>query len=323
LSQFKGGEVVSKNISSVDAQGEYLSRHVMEPGPLADRKLTGTWKDYVTVTKIGIILGNLLTVITGMWLAAGGSLTGQPVLLTLLGTALIIASGTCLNNYIDRDIDQKMVRTKKRALADGRLNPKNVLQMGFLFAILGTILLLYVNVLTTLVALFGLFGYVVLYTMWLKRAHSLNTVVGSVAGAVPPMIGWAAVANSLDPGAWTLFAIMFVWQIPHFLAIAIRRREDYRAAGIPMLPVVKGNKETKWQMLHYVATLIPVSLLLAYTTNVGMVYVWMALILGIAWFVLSIRGFFAKDDILWARKYFIYSLIYLTVMFVGMIVITI
>jgi protoheme IX farnesyltransferase len=314
---------VSKNISSVDAQGEYLSHHVMEPGPLADRKLTGTWKDYVSVTKIGIILGNLLTVITGMWLAAGGSLTGQPVLLTLLGTALIIASGTCLNNYIDRDIDQKMVRTKKRALADGRLNPKNVLQMGFLFAILGTILLLYVNVLTTLVALFGLFGYVVLYTMWLKRAHSLNTVVGSVAGAVPPMIGWAAVANSLDPGAWTLFAIMFVWQIPHFLAIAIRRREDYRAAGIPMLPVVKGNKETKWQMLHYVATLIPVSLLLAYTTNVGMVYVWMALILGIAWFVLSIRGFFAKDDILWARKYFIYSLIYLTVMFVGMIVITI
>jgi protoheme IX farnesyltransferase len=314
---------VSKNISSVDAGGEYLSRHVMEPGPLADRKLTGTWKDYVTVTKIGIILGNLLTVITGMWLAAGGSFTGQPVLLTLLGTALIIASGTCLNNYIDRDIDQKMLRTKKRALAEGRLNPKNVLQMGFLFAILGTILLLYVNVLATLVALFGLFGYVVLYTMWLKRAHSLNTVVGSVAGAVPPMIGWAAVTNSLDPGAWTLFAIMFIWQIPHFLAIAIRRREDYRAAGIPMLPVVKGNKETKWQMLHYVATLIPVSLLLAYTIDISMAYVWMALILGIVWFVLSIRGFYAKDDVVWAKKYFIYSIIYLTIMFVGMIVITI
>jgi protoheme IX farnesyltransferase len=314
---------VSKNISSVNAQGEYLSRHVMEPGPLADRKLTGTWKDYVTVTKIGIILGNLLTVITGMWLAAGGSFSGQPVLLTLLGTALIIASGTCLNNYIDRDIDQKMLRTKKRALAEGRLNPRNVLQMGFLFAILGTVLLLFVNVLATLVALFGLFGYVVLYTMWLKRAHSLNTVVGSVAGAVPPMIGWAAVTNSLDPGAWMLFAIMFIWQIPHFLAIAIRRREDYRAAGIPMLPVVKGNKETKWQMLHYVAALIPVSLLLAYTIDISMAYVWMALILGIVWFVMSIRGFYAKDDVIWAKKYFIYSIIYLTLMFVGMIVITI
>jgi protoheme IX farnesyltransferase len=314
---------VSKNISSVDAQGEYLSRHVMEPGPLADRKLTGTWKDYVTVTKIGIILGNLLTVITGMWLAAGGSFAGQPVLLTLLGTALIIASGTCLNNYIDRDIDQKMLRTKKRALAEGRLDPKNVVVMGFLFAILGTILLLYVSVVATLVALFGLFGYVVLYTMWLKRRHSLNTVVGSVAGAVPPMIGWAAVTNSLDPGAWALFAIMFIWQIPHFLAIAIRRREDYRAAGIPMLPVVKGNNETKWQMLHYVATLIPVSLLLAYTVEISMAYVWMAIILGIIWFVLSIRGFSAKDDVVWAKKYFIFSIIYLTIMFVGMIVITI
>jgi protoheme IX farnesyltransferase len=314
---------VSKDISTVNTQGEYLSRNVMEPGPLADRKLTGTWKDYVTVTKIGIILGNLLTVITGMFLAAGGSITGQPVLLTLLGTALIIASGTCLNNYIDRDIDQKMLRTKKRALAEGRLNPRNVLQMGFVFAILGTTLLLYVNVLTTLVALFGLFGYVVLYTMWLKRAHSLNTVVGSIAGAVPPMIGWAAVTNSLDAGAWILFAIMFVWQIPHFLAIAIRRCEDYRAAGIPMLPVVRGFKETKWQMLNYVAALIPVSLLLAYFTNVGLAYVWMALILGMAWLILSIRGFFVKDDVLWARKYFVFSLIYLTVMFVGMIVITV
>jgi protoheme IX farnesyltransferase len=314
---------VENNASGVATGDEYISRHVMEPGPLSDKKLTGTWKDYVSVTKVGIILGNLLTVITGMWLAAEGSLLGQPVLATLLGTALIIASGTCLNNYIDRDIDQKMLRTKGRALAEGRLNPKNVLQMGFILAILGTGLLLTVNVLATLVALFGLFVYVVVYTMWLKRLHSLNTVVGSVSGAVPPVIGWVAVTNSIDVAAWILFFIMFLWQPPHFLALAMRRCEDYRAAGIPMLPVVRGFKETKWQMAFYVAALVPVSLLLYWFTEVGLPYVIMALILGSAWLISSIRGFFAKDDILWARKYFVFSLIYLTIMFVGMMVVTI
>lgn len=313
---------MEKNVSSVVAD-KYVSHHVMEPGPLSDKKLTGTWKDYLSVTKVGIILGNLLTVITGMWLAAEGSLMGQPVFATLLGTALIIASGTCLNNYIDRDIDQKMLRTKGRALAEGRLNPQNVLLMGIILAILGTALLLTVNVLPTLVALFGLFVYVVVYTMWIKRRHSLNTVVGSVSGAVPPVIGWVAVTNSIDVAAWILFFIMFLWQPPHFLALAIRRVEDYRAAGIPMLPVVRGFKETKWQMTNYVAALVPISLLLFYFTEVGLPYVIMTLILGITWLIISIRGFYTKDDILWARKYFVFSLIYLTVLFVGMMVVTI
>ncbi|WP_202079866.1 heme o synthase [Caldalkalibacillus salinus] len=317
---------MNKASTEVDTQQEYVSHHVMEPGPLADRKLTGTWKDYVTVTKLGIIIGNLLTVFTGMWLASaatGHSLDGVTILCTLLGAALIIASGTCLNNYLDRDIDQKMQRTKKRALAQGRLDSKSVLTMGFVFAILGTTLLLPMGYLATLVALFGLFGYVVLYTLWLKRTHELNTVVGSVAGAVPPMIGWAAVAKSLDPGAWVLFSIMFVWQIPHFLAIAIRRYEDYKNAGIPMLPVVRGFRDTKWQMLNYTAGLIPVSLLLPLSVSMSSAYVWLALILGIAWLVLSVKGFFTKgheETIDWAKKYFIYSLVYLVLLFTSMIV---
>lgn len=315
---------MSKVSTDVQAQQEYVAQHVMEPGPLADRKLTGTWRDYITVTKIGIVTGNLLTVFAGMWLAAGGDLSGQPVLRALLGTALIIASGTCLNNFIDRDIDQKMLRTQKRANAVARLSPTNVLIMGILFSVLGTGLLLSVNMLTTLVALFGLFGYVVLYTLWLKRTHHLNTVVGSVAGAVPPMIGWAAMANSLDSGAWILFFIMFVWQIPHFLAIAIRRYDDYKAAGIPMLPVVKGFRQTKWHMLNYVAALIPVSLLLPiFVPQVRLGYVWMALALGIFWLFFSIRGFKALDHIQWAKKQFIFSLIYLTVMFSGMVLFSI
>jgi protoheme IX farnesyltransferase len=317
---------MDKHISSVSVEGNYVPHHVMEPGPLSDRKLTGTWKDYVSVTKIGIIVSNLLTVITGMWLAAesfGVSLDPLLATLTLLGTALIIASGTCLNNYIDRDIDPLMKRTEKRALAQGRLDPRNVLIMGYILSVLGTVLLLYVNILTTIVALFGLFVYVVVYTMWTKRTHSLNTVVGSFSGAVPPMIGWVSVSGSLDGGSWILFAIMFLWQPPHFLALAMRRVEDYRAAGIPMLPVVKGFYETKRQMLLYVLALLPVSLTLPLYTNLNMTYIWLALILGVGWLVLSFKGFKAEDDLVWARKYFFYSLIYLMVMFIGMIVISI
>ncbi|MDQ0337523.1 protoheme IX farnesyltransferase [Caldalkalibacillus uzonensis] len=317
---------MDKAVKSV--KKEYISRHVMEPGPLADRKLSGTWKDYVTVTKVGIILGNLLTVLTGMWLAAGGfvgfsQLSLALILLTLLGTALIIASGTCLNNFIDRDIDQKMLRTKNRALAEGRLDPKNVLIMGYILAVLGTVLLLFVNWVATMMALIGLFFYVVVYTMWLKRTHHLNTVVGGVAGAMPPVIGWTAVTGSLDPGAWVFFAFMFVWQPPHFLALAMRRCEDYRAAGIPMLPVVKGFGVTKQQIVLWVAALIPTSLYLYLVTNVGWSYVWLALVLGLAWLALALAGFYIKKDILWARINFVYSLAYLSLMCIGIMLSTI
>lgn len=320
---------MEKNISTLDEQNDkYVPHHVMEPGPLSDKKLSGTWKDYVSVTKVGIILSNLLTVITGIVLAASTldvalADNGLNILYTLLGTALIIASGTCLNNYIDRDIDQKMSRTKNRALVEGRLNPKHVLIMGFLLAILGTALLVLVNIVTTLVALFGLFVYVVVYTMWWKRKHSLNTVIGSLSGAVPPVIGWTAISGgSIDAGAWILFLIMFLWQPPHFLALAMRRCEDYRAAGVPMLPVVKGFHETKKQMLNYVFVLVPGSLLLFMYTSVQYAYVWIALALGIIWIVLTVKGFYAKDDLKWARQYFLFSLIYMTVLFVSIIILS-
>lgn len=310
---------------------DYTPHHVMEPGPLADRKLTGTWKDYVSVTKVGIIVANLMTVIAGMWLAAGGAsgffdLSPFLIVFTILGTSLIIASGTCLNNYYDRDIDQKMDRTKQRALVEGKLDPQNVLLMGIIFALIGTVLLLLVDVIATAVALFGLFGYAVVYTMWTKRKHHINTIVGSVPGAVPPMIGWAAVTGSLDAGAWVLFLIMFLWQPPHFLALAIRRCEDYRAAGIPMLPVVKGFHFTKKLMVMYIAVLIPASLyLLLVIPDLGLVYFWLALVLGISWLVIAMRGFYIdkKDDIKWARNTFLFSLVYLMVLFFAMMIITI
>lgn len=318
---------MDKVMRSEEAEKDYVPHHVMEPGPLSDKKLTGTWKDYVSVTKVGIILGNLMTVFAAMWLAAEGfrgfiGLENHIILLTLLGTALIIASGTCLNNYIDRDIDQKMQRTKKRPSATGRLNARQILIMGISLGVIGTGLLLPVGILTTIMALIGLFGYVFIYTMWLKRTHHLNTVVGSVAGAMPPVIGWTAVTGSLDAGAIILFVILFIWQPPHFLALAMRRCEDYRAAGIPMLPVVKGFPVTKQQIVLYTAALIPASLYLFFFTSVGWGYFWTALILGIAWLALALPGLFQKpeNDIPWAKKNFIFSLIYLTVLCIAMIV---
>lgn len=307
-------------------QDNYVSNHVMEPGPLSDRKLSGTWKDYISVTKVGIILGNLLTVLAGMWLASI-TILNQPLnfsltVITLLGTSFIIASGTCLNNYIDRDIDQRMSRTKNRALPEGRLNPNNVLLMGWILAILGTVTLVYVNVLTAIVALIGLFFYVVIYTLWLKRTHHINTVVGGIAGAMPPLIGWAAVTGSLEFGAWILFAILFVWQPPHFLALAMKRVDDYRAAGIPMLPVVRGFAETKRQIFIYTVVLLPMSLLLVMHSAVGVAYLVLASILGLIWIVLSGSGFYTNNDLKWAKYNFTFSLIYLTLLCVGIIIFT-
>jgi protoheme IX farnesyltransferase len=170
-----------------------------------------------------------------------------------------------------------------------------------------------------MMAIIGLFFYVVIYTIWLKRTSTLNTVVGGVSGAMPPVIGYVAVSGQMDAVAWILFIFLFLWQPPHFLALAMRRCEEYRAAGIPMLPVVRGFEETKRQMLIWAAVLIPASLLLYGLGVVGIVYFTLALILGLVWVGLLIVGFYVKDEIRWARKMFLYSIIYLTVLFNVMI----
>ena len=308
---------MDKVINNENIDKEFTLHHVMEPGPLSDRKLTGTWRDYITVTKVGIILGNLLTVIAGMWLAAGGwtgfsQLPISQIVLTILGTALVIASGTCLKNYIDRDIDQIMERTKKRPSADGRLEPRRVLLLGYILALAGTFMLLNVNIVATLSALFGLFIYVIVYTLWLKRTHHINTVVGGISGAMPPVIGYTAVTGSLDMGVLVFFVLMFIWQPPHFLALAIKRREDYRKAGIPMLPVVKGVPVTKQQIIVWVASLIPASLYLYLVAPLNLAYVAIVLFLGIGWLILALAGSKKYDDTKWASKNFVWSLLYLT-----------
>ncbi|RBW70249.1 heme o synthase [Bacillus taeanensis] len=293
---------------------------VMEPGPLSEPR-TGTWKDFITLTKMGIVLSNLITTFAGLWIAAQysnfdffGNL--NIVIFAILGTALVVAGGTSLNNYIDRDIDKIMPRTKDRPSADGRIPANQVLWVGYTLAAVGTVFLLMTEVMAAVLGLVGLFFYVVLYTMWTKRTTSFNTAVGAVSGAMPPLIGWAAIDPDLSPVAWAMFLVMFIWQMPHFFAIAMKRCEDYRAAGIPMLPVVAGFKLTKRQMVLYVGAIIPVSLLLY---NFGVIYTTIAAVLGFGWLAVGIAGFFTKDDIKWARTMFVYSINYLTIMFVLMI----
>ncbi|HEU4963504.1 MAG TPA: heme o synthase [Bacilli bacterium] len=297
------------------------SNPIMEPGPLSDLNRVGSLRDFISVTKVGITVANLMTVFAGLWLASSAQASGLTILWTLLGTALVIMSGTCLNNYWDRDLDKKMMRTAKRALPNGRLTANSVLMMGLGFAIVGTLLLAtQINLLTAVLGLVGLFDYVVIYTMWLKRRSHQSTIWGGISGAMPMVMGWTAITGTMDFGAWALFLLMFLWQPPHFLALAIRRCEDYRQGGIPLLPVVKGFEVTKRQMLRWIAALIPATLLLFKIEGLGYTYLITGLVLVGLWFAHALSGFFVKDDIKWARQSFVLSLIYLTVMNIVIII---
>lgn len=282
-----------------------------------------SWREYVAISKTGIVTSNLITVFAGLFLAAyynSVSLMSDPltVVLTLLGAAMIIAGGCALNNFIDRDIDHIMERTKDRPSVTGQLSGKQTLTYGLAMSLGGTTLLAMTTLTAAVIGLIGLFIYVILYSLWTKRTTTLNTIVGSFSGAVPPLIGWAALDPGLHPVAWSLFLIMFLWQPPHFLALAMRRKDEYAAAGIPMLPVVAGFAMTKRQIVWYVAALLPVSLLMV---NFGAVYTVTAALLGGGWLLLGLTGFKSKNDIQWATRMFVFSLNYLTILFVVIILV--
>lgn len=282
-----------------------------------------TWREYLAISKTGIVMSNLITTFAGLYLAAyytGTTLGSDPLtaFLALLGSALVMAGGGALNNYIDRDIDHIMERTKERPTVTGKLTGKQTLTYGLSISIAGTAFLAMTTLMAAVIGVLGLIIYVVLYSMWTKRTTTLNTIVGSFSGAVPPLIGWAAIDAGLHPYAWSLFLIMFIWQPPHFLALAMKRSDEYKAAGIPMLPVVAGFAITKRQIIWYVAALIPVSLLVA---DFGVVYTTLAVLLGGGWLGLGLAGLKTKDDLKWAKHMFIYSLNYLTIMFVLMVIV--
>ncbi|KIL44756.1 heme o synthase [Jeotgalibacillus soli] len=285
---------------------------------------TTAWKDFLALIKIGIVNSNLITTFTGLWLALYFTNTHflvslDTIFLTLVGSSLIVAGSCSINNYIDRDIDHLMERTKTRPTVTGRVQASKVLSLGLVLIAIGQIMLFMTTITAGIIGLIGVFSYVVLYTMWSKRKYVSNTIVGSISGAVPPLIGWAAVDGGLGAMPLALFLIMFVWQPPHFYAIAMRRVEEYRAAGIPMLPVVKGFAVTKKHMLIWVIALLPLPFLLS---SLGTPFLVLATILNIGWLALSIYGYKMKDDLKWATLMFVYSLNYLTILFVGMVLIT-
>lgn len=280
-----------------------------------------SWRDFVQVAKPGILFSNLITTFGGFWIASKWEIDWLLMFWAMLGTMLVMASGCVLNNYLDRDMDVKMQRTQKRALPSGVMTPNLVLWYGLVLGVTGLCVLgLGVNPLSALLGLLGLFVYVWVYTAWLKRTSVWSTTIGAISGAVPPVIGYTAVANQLDEGALILFLILFLWQPPHFWALGIRRLEDYKEAGYPLLPVVKGIHTTKLSMMRYVVPLVPVSMLL-YTYNyVGLFYLVASTLLGLAWVFMCARGFGAKDEIRWSKGVFLFSINYLTVLFIIMVI---
>jgi heme o synthase len=261
------------------------------------------------VTKPGIIRGNAITATAGFLLASAGNIDLGLYLGTIVGLSLIIASGCVFNNFIDRGIDKKMKRTKNRALVTGQISAQTAVIYGIVLGLLGALCLyLFSNNLALFIALFGLFMYVVVYGI-AKRRTVHGTVVGSVSGAIPPVVGYVAASNSLDSGAQILFLILVCWQMPHFYAIAIYRMKEYAAAGIPVLPIKEGIKATKIQIMLYIAAFVIATSLLTVFGYTGYTYLAVAAGLGLGWFRLGLKGFNTGDSERWARKMFGFSLL--------------
>lgn len=281
----------------------------------------GRVKDYVDLTKPRITLLVLITAFTGMWLAAGGMPPVDLVFFTLLGTGLAAGSSSALNNYVDREVDKRMSRTQDRALPAGRLRPQQALWLGFALGVISFVLLwTMVHPLSAWLATGTIAFYVIVYTIWLKRTSPLCTSIGGVAGALPPVIGWAAVTGDIGWPALALFGLMFLWQPPHFWALALIRADEYRKAKLPMLPVIKGERVTKRQMLLYTIALLPASAALYWLKLVGPFYLAAALLLGLVYLALTIDFIRKPITPKTARGLFGYSILYLFLLFVMMFV---
>jgi protoheme IX farnesyltransferase len=284
-----------------------------------DRAPRAAVSDYVALTKPRIIVLLLVTTATTM-VVAGGRAAFAPALLayTLLGGALAAGAANAINCYWDRDVDAVMRRTRGRPLPAGRVAPSQALSFGLVLSVVGVAVLgLGVNWLSAGLALSGILFYVFVYTMWLKRSTPQNIVIGGAAGAIPPLVGWAAMTNQVGVPALVLFAIIFLWTPPHFWALSLYRLEDYRAAGIPMLPVAKGEDETIRQIVLYTIALIAASLLMAGLGVLGWVYLAAAIVLAVPFVLLVVRLARGRQPRA-AWVLFEYSILYLGLLFAAM-----
>jgi protoheme IX farnesyltransferase len=279
------------------------------------------WQDYVTLTKPRIMSLLLVTGLCAMFVGARGAPSAWLIAVTMSGLALACGGASALNHVLDRDIDKLMgMRTRARPLAAERMPPARALEFGLTLSAFSFVLLAsLVNVLTATLALVGNLFYVLVYTRWLKRTTPQNIVIGGAAGAVPPLVGWAAVTGNLTLPALWLSLIVFLWTPPHFWALALLIRRDYEAARIPMLPVVRGERATTRQIVLYSLVLVAASLTPVLWGTLGLVYLVAAVALGVAflWLALDLRR---RTTPRHASVLFHYSLLYLALLFVAMAV---
>ena len=270
--------------------------------------------NYYVLTKPGIIYGNLLTTVAGYFVGAQGTIHLFGFLGVLFGTTGIIGSACVFNNYMDRNIDEKMERTKKRPSVTGGIPIKQGMIFATILGLLGSLILLkYTNNVTFFVGLIGFFDYVLLYG-YSKRKSIHGTLVGSISGAMPIVAGYTAATNRLDLGALFLFLILAAWQMPHFYAIAIYRLKDYTAANIPVLPVKNGILQTKIQILLYTIIFFITIILLTIHRYTSFMYLIVMGAISIWWLYNAAKGFVTKDATKWSRKMFFFSLIIITVL---------
>lgn len=269
-----------------------------------------TIKNYYSLTKPGVLYGNALTVAAGYFLAAQGTYNLVLFLAVFVGSSLIIAASCVLNNVLDQDIDKIMKRTKKRALVAGKIKGYQATIFSIALGVSGlTILQLYTNHLVVILGIIGFVTYVWLYGALSKRRSTHGTLVGSISGAIPILAGYCAVSGVIDIGALIVFIILFAWQFPEFYSIAIYRSKEYKAAGIPLLPIVKGIRRTKIEIFIYTFVFVISSLLLTTFGYTGYIYFMVMSVVGVYWIWLALKGFSTENDDAWARGMFGFSMI--------------
>lgn len=289
-------------------------------------KLIKLLTDIKYLLKGKVLVANVLPVFTAYWLALhfnGESFNDHWLLfsLTMVGSTLVISGALIFNNWFEYDIDKKMDRTQRRPTVTGSFSLRGVLIAAIITSIIGMVMMMTTTIEAAIYSFLGWFFYVVLYTFWSKRRYTVNTIIGSISGAFTPLIGWAVIAPATHIVPISLFYILIIWQIPHTLAIAIKRLDDYTRAGVPMLPVVIGIDATIRQNLYYVIALLPVPFILLGTF--GWIFFVVSMLLTIGWIALSVKAYKADDKQLWANMNLKYSLIYLIVLFISMIILTI
>lgn len=284
-----------------------------------DTNIAVTLSDYFELTKPKVVALMILTSIIGMFLAVPGMVPLDVLILGNLGIALCAGSAAAVNHLVDRQIDLKMARTRNRPVATGRVDPIPASIFAFLLGAFGTwILVAYINVITAVLTILSLLGYAVVYTLWLKRATPQNIVIGGLAGAAPPLLGWTAVTGEIHPHALLLVLIIFAWTPPHFWALAVHRKDDYAKAEIPMLPVTHGERYTKISILLYTLIMIVVSVLPFVFYMFSWLYLIGALVLGAVFLYWAIVMMIGKDPES-GMSTFKYSILYLMLLFVVML----